>query len=104
MYAALRSHHYLPRCRWNSQDFINSVLPSHMPSALSSIYVDSGDSGPSQDDEAETKSVYALLQHAQARSAYYLDVGGQHSEKYWGARFWRPLQFLFPAASPPSHA
>ena len=67
----------------------------------SSIYVDSGDSGPGKDDESETKDVYAMLQKAQVRSAYYLDVGGQHSEKYWGARFWRPLQFLFPAASPP---
>ena len=44
-----------------------------------------------------------MLQSGPGRSAYYLDVGGQHSEKYWGARFWRPLQFLFPAASPPVH-
>ncbi len=77
------------------------MLPAHGPPVSSSIYVDSGDSGPGKDDESETKDVYAMLQKAQVRSAYYLDVGGQHSEKYWGARFWRPLQFLFPAASPP---
>ena len=46
------------------------------------MYVDSGDSGPGKDDESETKDVYAMLQKAQVRSAYYLDVGGQHSEKY----------------------
>ena len=92
----------LLRCRWNSQDFLSAVLPAHTPPAGSSVYVDSGDSGPGQDDEAETQAVFAALQKSQARAAYYLDVGGQHSEKYWGARFWRPLQFLFPAASPPS--
>jgi hypothetical protein len=81
-------------------DFVNSVLPQHVPPAGCSVYVDSGDSGPGKDDEAETKSVFAALQKSPARAAYYLDVGGQHSEKYWGARFWRPLQFLFPAVSP----
>ena len=89
-------------CRWNAQDFLNSVLPEHAPPAGSSVYVDSGDSGPGEDDKTETLDVFAALQQSQARSAYYLDVGGQHSEKYWGARFWRPLQFMFAAASPPS--
>ena len=89
-------------CRWNAQDFLNSVLPMHPPPAGSSVYVDSGDSGPGGDDETETRAVFAALQQSQARSAYYLDVGGQHNEKYWGARFWRPLQFMFAAASPPS--
>ena len=78
------------------------MLPVHPPPAGSSVYVDSGDSGPSQDDEVQTQAVFALLQKTQARAAYYLDVGGQHSEKYWGARFWRPLQFLLAAASPPA--
>ena len=66
------------------------------------MYVDSGDSGPGRDDEVETRAVFTALQQQQqrVRAAYYLDVGGQHSEKYWGARFWRPLQFLFPAAPP----
>jgi hypothetical protein len=27
---------------------------------------------------------------------YYLDNGGQHSEAYWGARFWVPMTDLFP--------
>ena len=62
------------------------------------MYVDSGDSGPGKDDEGETKAVLAALPLDHVRAAYYLDVGGRHSEKYWGARFWRPLQFLFPAA------
>lgn len=96
--------HDLTSNRWNSQDFINSVLPAHAPPPSSSVYVDSGDSGPDKDDETQTKAVYAALQNTGARTYYYLDVGGEHSEKYWGARFWRPLQFLFPAASPPSRA
>jgi hypothetical protein len=75
------------------------VLPAHPPPAGSSVYVDSGDSGPGKDDEVETKAVFQALQLDHVRAAYYLDVGGQHSEKYWGARFWRPLQFLFPAAA-----
>lgn len=35
---------------------------------------------------------------------YYLDVGGQHSEAYWGARFHVPMTYAFtprvPAALP----
>jgi len=26
---------------------------------------------------------------------YYLDVGGQHSEYYWGARFYVPMTFAY---------
>jgi hypothetical protein len=25
---------------------------------------------------------------------YYLDHGGQHSEYYWGRRFWVPMQVI----------
>lgn len=27
---------------------------------------------------------------------YYLDHGGQHSEMYWGRRFWVPMVSLYP--------
>ena len=42
----------------NSEDFITSVLPSHIPPAGSRTYVNSGDSGLRQDDELQTKAVY----------------------------------------------
>jgi hypothetical protein len=33
---------------------------------------------------------------------YYLDRGGEHSEKYWGARFWVPMTNYYPPALTPT--
>lgn len=33
---------------------------------------------------------------------YYLDQGGQHSEKYWGNRFWVPMVSLYPPSFSPT--
>lgn len=32
---------------------------------------------------------------------FYMDPGAQHSELYWGRRFWRPMVHMFPGSEPP---
>jgi hypothetical protein len=63
------------------------------------FYLDSGDSGPSQDGKDQTVKVYQHLSKigykANQTLFYYLDKGGQHSESYWGKRFNIPLQYLY---------
>ncbi len=71
------------------------------------VYVDSGNSGegpfcdPStdEDDCVETVTVRnhfeALGWQIGTNLFYYLDVGGQHSEVYWGNRFPMPLLALY---------
>jgi len=33
---------------------------------------------------------------------YYLDEGGQHSEYYWGRRFYIPMDDLYPIVPTPT--
>jgi len=69
------------------------------PARCSFLFSHSLRSGPGQDDKLETIAVrdamtgrYGLA----ASTQYFLDEGGQHSEKWWGARVWRPLEFFYP--------
>ncbi len=52
------------------------------------------------DDEAQTIRVRDHFSNEgyvlNSTLFYYLDNGGQHSEAYWGARFWVPMTDLFP--------
>jgi len=85
---------------WNSEDFTNIVMSNPPAGNRTDLYLDSGDSGPGNDDELQTLKV---LKHMTAtynftigeNVFYYLDKGGQHNEKYWGARFWVPMMYLF---------
>lgn len=82
---------------WNSEDFDKKILTTKK-SGLQ-IYVDSGDSGPSQDGKDQTITVYqhlAKMGYRPNELFYYLDKGGQHSESYWGKRFYLPLVDLYP--------
>lgn len=103
---------------WNNQDFNASVLPRHAGGAYPSVtalYLDSGDAGPDNDDVTQTRTVrdsvlalgfpYAPVApqctapdtDACPRAlAYFLARGAQHSEAYWGARFYVPMQYGFP--------
>jgi predicted alpha/beta superfamily hydrolase len=96
---------------WNDEDFVGTILPSRAgPSApgVMSFYMDSGNSGdasggcgsPDADDCDETLAVMAKLEQdgwtVGTNLFYYLDVGGKHSESYWGNRFWKPMQSLYP--------
>ena len=102
---------------WSDEAFLHSVLNATGQAGQTRVgqglgtasttnttglfYLDSGTAGPGNDDENETIAVRDRMT-ALARSPrppyYYLDPGGTHNEHYWGARFWRPLTDLFPAA------
>jgi predicted alpha/beta superfamily hydrolase len=86
---------------WNNEDFNNQILVNHpVPNSDVKIYIDSGDSGNDNDDEAQTKRVrdhfLKLGFTLNDDLMYYLDHGGMHSETYWSKRFYIPMQFLYP--------
>lgn len=62
------------------------------------VYVDSGDSGPSKDDVANTKKLadtYVSVGYAEGKSLHYVvQPGGQHNEAYWAERLPGGLAFL----------
>lgn len=89
---------------WNSEDFNNKIL-SNKFDPKTKVYLDSGDSGDSQDGKNQTLSVKSHMEKigysSSGQSAnlfYYLDKGGQHNEYYWGRRFNNPLKNLFSAS------
>jgi predicted alpha/beta superfamily hydrolase len=46
---------------WNNEDFNNQILVNHpVPNSDVKIYIDSGDSGNDNDDEAVSPQNYAL--------------------------------------------
>ena len=86
---------------WNEEDF-NAKILGNGTSALpegqhTTFYLDSGTGipGQSDDDEFETirvyKSLEALGKVPGSSLRYALDKGGQHNEKSWGDRFWKPM-------------
>lgn len=85
---------------WNNEDFDRQVLSSQKLIPGVQFYVDSGDSGASQDAKNQTLAVYQHLgkigYKLNQTLFYYLDKGGQHSEAYWGKRFSIPLIDLYP--------
>jgi len=92
---------------WNNQDFNNTILDKYLPPTQLLVYLDSGDSGPDNDDEQQTITVSNHIQSLgfdlNETLWYYLDHGGSHSEKYWGARFWVPMSELYPPKPTQTH-
>eukprot|EP00026_Physarum_polycephalum_P012582 Phypoly_transcript_12904.p1 GENE.Phypoly_transcript_12904~~Phypoly_transcript_12904.p1 ORF type:complete len:355 (+),score=40.19 Phypoly_transcript_12904:86-1066(+) len=88
---------------WNNEDFNGVILQKDSPPKQLEVYLDSGNAGPDNDDEAQTKTVLAHMQTLGFTLGedlwYYLDKGGQHSEKYWGARFFVPMTDLYPPSN-----
>lgn len=87
---------------WNDEDFLSTILPRYADRKLSQevrIYVDSGNAGPDDDDEAQSLAVVKALESAgwsrNTTLACYVQDGGQHSEIYWAERFHVPLLFFF---------
>lgn len=68
---------------WNNEDFRGTVVKNKPYPPLTSLYIDSGDSGPSQDNKASTDAAKAALLgkgYIENKNLfYYLDKGGQHS-------------------------
>jgi hypothetical protein len=62
------------------------------------VYLDSGDSGPSNDDVTLTAQVatgYETLGYVSGSTLdYVVQAGGQHSEIYWAQRLPAALAFL----------
>ena len=85
---------------WNSEDFDRQILANDTFKQGVSFYLDSGDSGSSQDGKNQTIKVYNHFERIGYQSNktlfYYLDKGGQHNEYYWGRRFHIPLTDLYP--------
>ena len=85
---------------WNSEDFSQKVLSTQKMYSQVQFYIDSGDSGQSQDGKNQTVTVYQRLSQigykVNESLFYYLDKGGQHSEAYWGKRFYIPVSDLYP--------
>jgi hypothetical protein len=88
---------------FTSSDDVATGEPFRRRSSLQhrvTFYLDSGDDGISDDDRRQTSLVVGDLV---ARGGlelgldvfYYLDRGGQHNEKYWGARFHLPMLYLY---------
>jgi predicted alpha/beta superfamily hydrolase len=86
---------------WNGQDFNHTVLGRVAPAPLPNVtfYLDSGNAGPDQDDEVETLTVLGHLESdgysLNSTLWYYLQQGGQHSEYFWGLRFFVPMTELY---------
>jgi len=84
---------------WNNEDFNNVILVKYDNAEGLDVYLDSGNSGPDNDDFNETLEVrnhFEELNYVINQTLfYYLDDGGQHNEYYWGRRFWVPMTYFY---------
>jgi predicted alpha/beta superfamily hydrolase len=88
-----------PSTWWNSTVLLTTLLPMTPASPRPlRVYVDSGDSGPSNDDKDNTAMLagaYRSLGYADGTTLkYVVQAGGQHSEIYWSQRLPEALKFL----------
>jgi predicted alpha/beta superfamily hydrolase len=90
-----------PSTWWDSVWLVNEVGMTPASPRPIRVYVDSGDSGPSNDDMTDTANLaaaYKALGYAQGSILDYLvQTGGQHSEVYWAQRLPGTLAFLLGA-------
>jgi len=84
---------------WNNEDFDRLIINASMPQYPIKIYLDSGNAGPDQDDVNQTRTVRNHLENVGfilgENLYYYLQIGGQHSEYYWGKRFHVPMTYFY---------
>jgi predicted alpha/beta superfamily hydrolase len=90
-----------PSTWWDSVWLVTEVGMTPASPRPIRVYVDSGDSGPSNDDQTDTANLaaaYKALGYAQGSTLDYLvQTGGQHSEVYWAQRLPGTLAFLLGA-------
>ncbi|KAH3743721.1 alpha/beta hydrolase [Pelomyxa schiedti] len=95
---------------WADEAFLNHILQASIPQHSLTIYLDSGDTGENlpaptgdHDDMQQTIDVRNRLEELGWILGddlfYYLDIGGQHNEYYWGQRFWIPMTDLYPVVA-----
>ena len=83
---------------WANEDFLNNVIPASDPKAV--VYLDSGTAGGDENIENTTIAVRDSLIGNKSYVGggdlfYFLDQGGQHSERFWGHRFREPMEELY---------
>lgn len=89
---------------WTTPNFVNRVKPSGTMRPLR-IYIDSGDSGTSNDDYWNTLNLRDALVgaaaprfHIEGSLRHIIGFGQQHNEAAWAARLPDALRFMYPAA------
>jgi len=87
-----------PSTWWDNDWLIGDVATTKATPRPIKVYVDSGDSGASNDDVTETKTLadqYRTLGYRDGTSFdYVVQAGGQHNEVYWAQRLPGALAFL----------
>ena len=93
-----------PSTWWNSEVIIGDVGGMPMGARPARVYVDSGDSGTSNDDVTNTNQLAATYVNIGYTSGvdflHVVQAGGQHNEVYWAERLPGALQFLFGPRNP----
>lgn len=88
---------------WDNKDYQTNLITASTPSEpLPTFYMDSGTALSGEDWCAiYTGEILDYMTSVgfteNLNVAKYVDVGGAHSETYWGPRFHIPLNFLYPA-------
>lgn len=91
---------------WDDNDFQNHVIVNNRPSSdvpYPVFYMDSGTSGGDGSCAVYTSQVYdyyVSIGFQENTDVFkYIDAGGSHNEASWGARFYLPMQDLYPAST-----
>ena len=90
-----------PATWWNGQSVLAHVAASQgQPLRPARLYLDSGDSGPSNDDAANTAALADALRAVGYEDGvdfrYVLAAGASHTESAWAERLPAALRFLYP--------
>lgn len=86
---------FSPSTWWNGTWIIGQVAATKNATVKAQlIYVDSGDSGNSQDDMANTAVLAQTYKDAGYTTKYVLQMGANHSETYWRQRVGPAMSYL----------
>ena len=88
---------------WDYANFSAFVVPqigkANLEAGQQKYYLDSGDSGDTDDDRPDTSAVATgfIRQGFTIGENFFwfLQRGGQHNEYYWSSRFHHPMQWLY---------
>lgn len=91
---------------WDDNDYQNNVIVKNdidRSYALATFYMDSGTRGGDETCVVYTTQVYDYYQTkgfvTDKNLFKYIDQGGSHNEASWGARFYLPVQDLYPSST-----
>lgn len=86
---------------WDDNDYQKNVITSSFPSTpLPAVYMDSGTSGGELSCAEYTTQIFNYMTGKGfvdgVNVKEFIAQGGQHNEASWAARFYVPMQFLYP--------